>query len=149
MKFRRVIKEDLQLTYSWANDPSVRQNSYNSEKISLDEHKNWLFDKINDPDTLFLIGEENNESIGQLRFERFDNHAIIGITVAPSQRGKGYGAKILKEGLKEYSKLWKVPVHAFIKKDNIASIKAFEKAGFVFKEELNYRGHPSKLYVWK
>lgn len=149
MQFRRATTEDLELTFNWANDPDVRLNSYSSDPIVFDNHKSWFYNKIQDSNSIYFIAEESNESIGQLRFEKVEDHVVIGVTIAPEQRGKGYGSGILREGLIEYSKIWNLPVYAYIKVDNMASIKAFERAGFEFKEHLEYLGHPSKLYIWK
>ena len=48
-------------------------------------------------------------------------------------QGKGYGTKLLKQGCNKYLKkeLTVKFIRAEIKKDNIASIKAFTKSGFI------------------
>ncbi len=149
MKFRKAEAEDVFLTYEWATDPVVRQNSFSNNKIDFENHREWFLSKINNRAVLYLIAEDEGESIGQLRFRKNADHSVIGVTIAPSKRGKGYGTKILTEGIIECTKYWNLPVYAFIKIDNIASIKAFEKAGFKLSKELDYLGHRSKLYIWK
>ncbi len=150
MKCRFATIEDIRITYEWACDILVRDNSFNQSTFSLEDHKSWFLEKINSEDALFLIFESDDKSrIGIVRFEIKDTFALIGITVAPLQRGKGYASEMLVLALKMYSKNNDLPVFAYIKDQNIASIKAFEKAGFQFEKTLNYKQVKSKMFVWK
>mgnify|MGYP003325656691 CR=1 FL=1 len=45
---RKVIIEDEALILKWANDPLVREGSFNSSIISKEEHHNWFILKLND-----------------------------------------------------------------------------------------------------
>jgi len=65
--FRFATKEDCELVFSWINDPLVRQNSYNSDTIPFETHKNWFLGKIENPDSFYLIFYFNNIPAGQVR----------------------------------------------------------------------------------
>ena len=67
-----------------------------------------------------------------VRFDKEEDSAEISIAISPSMHGKGYGTKLLKQGCNKYFKkeLTVKFITAEIKKDNIASIRAFTKAGF-------------------
>ncbi len=149
MKTREADRQDIDLTYQWATDPLVRQNSYSSDAITIEGHRKWFLRKLEDNEALFIIMEVDGTPVGLVRFERNDTQFVIGITVAPDQRGKGYATKMLVEGLKEYSLRWNKPVYAYIKVENVASVKAFQRAGFEFEKDLTYLGAPSKLFIWK
>ena len=62
--------------------------------------------------------------------------AEIDIAVSPDMRGKGVGTKLLKEGCQTYLIASDVDyVIAEVKKENMASIRIFENAGFMMHEE--------------
>lgn len=132
MEFRDVSFKDMQLIFKWANDPLVRQNSFNQNKIGLEEHKAWLKSKLADPNCLFLIGNVNNMPIGEVRIDVEDAKAVISFMIAEEHRGKGYGSQLIK-GIVESCRTIYPNIKYFIgnvKKSNIASQKSFLKAGF-------------------
>ena len=47
LHFRFANMNDIELYYNWANDKLVRENSYNQNSISLDEHTKWFQSKLN------------------------------------------------------------------------------------------------------
>ncbi|HIK33960.1 MAG TPA: GNAT family N-acetyltransferase, partial [Oscillatoriales cyanobacterium M4454_W2019_049] len=65
------------------------------------------------------------------RFDRNDEDAVISINIAPNKKGLGFGFSTLIKGLDfVFSETAIQKVHAFIKLDNHASIRIFEKASF-------------------
>lgn len=148
LKFRKANISDVDIIFNWANDPVVRKLSYNSEPIEYSKHVEWFNNKLNDNDSVFYVFENNtNEPIGLVRIEKSDNEIIIGVSVDEKQRGKSYASKMLKLAADAYQSKNKKDIHAYIKKDNFASIKSFENAGFVFVKELLIKEIPSVLYV--
>jgi len=67
--FRLANETDLQRTYNWSNDEMVRKNSYHSNEIVFEEHRNWFSSKISNANTLFLIVLVNNKPAGIVRYE--------------------------------------------------------------------------------
>jgi len=131
---------DTELTFNWASNPQVRQFSFNSNVIAEIEHKEWFEEKIESKNCLYLIFENANEKFGSIRFD-FDqsNNAIISYLIDPHFHGKGYGKIILEKGLtflrsKGYSGL---NIIGYVKAENIASIKIFEKLNFKLIENIN------------
>lgn len=141
---RPVSNSDIALLWEWANDPVTRKNSFDTAEISWIEHSAWCQKKLSDADCRLLIAINGGTvPVGCVRFDCKAAEATISITVAPSARGKGYGAKIIQQAcycLFANSSIRQV--HAYIKPDNIASVKVFEAAGFryyanaVCKEQL-------------
>jgi len=78
-----------------------------------------------------------------VRFE-LKEEWISGITLAPASRGKGIADKILALGLQEFSKYHSDDIIAFIKKENIGSVKIFERNGFKLLED-----GAIKKYKWE
>lgn len=137
ISFRKAKMEDLLEVYDWSNDSLVRQNSYDSLEIQIEDHKKWFSKKIEDKNTLFLIALVNNRPAGIVRYEAEANFSVIGILVSKEFRGQSLASEILKESAKLYFKQFNLPVLAYIKKDNKASVKAFEKARYTyFKDEI-------------
>jgi len=129
---RLAVKEDLLLVYGWSNDKLVRANSYHTELIKLEDHSKWFLKKISNNNTLFLIIEVNGQPAGIVRFEIDENKAVVGIVVSKEFRGQKLASYFLEEGSKKYFKKFEKPILAYIKKENIASVKSFEKAGYLY-----------------
>ena len=123
IKYRELKAEDDVLLYEWANDKLSRVNSYNSNFISWEEHKNWFVEKLNNKNVIIFIAELNDIPSGFIRFEIQKNHTIISVFVSEKFRGKSLAKKFIKDTSKKYFNMNSSPIHAYIKKENIASIK--------------------------
>ena len=55
---RCVELEDAEILLEWANDISVRENSFNSKKIDYKNHINWLKNGLSDRNRLHYILED-------------------------------------------------------------------------------------------
>lgn len=134
MRQRIAVSDDARLYFDWANDPLTRQQSFNSEPIIWENHEAWFFRKIADPNALLLVFETvDNVPVGQVRFEKqTDGEVIIGVSLDTKFRGRGLATQLVTEACRVCRKQWgNVPVTAYIKTENVASVRAFERAGFV------------------
>jgi len=88
--------------------------------------------KLKDPDTTTYIAYYRKEKIGSIRFEANDYVIKTSVMLNPLFLGKGLGSSVIKLGVEKYikEKEPKKSLIAEIKKDNITSIKAFQKAGY-------------------
>ena len=142
LSYRKANHVDCDRLFRWANDPETRRQSFSSYPIKYSEHKNWLKQKLEDPECRILIYYSNKLPVGQTRAEKHAYGIEIDITVSPKMRGKGYGEKMLALLKKNCSKHWRgVSLYAHIKEKNIASKKVFEKAGFVMKSNKKHNRH--------
>lgn len=124
---------DIKDLFEWRNHSIARKNSFNTRKISWNEHKKWFNKKINDKNsTIYIVCDKENVKIGVTRFDEVENVIKINIMLNPEFIGKGFGEKIIKAGAKKFLQETNVtkPIIAEIKYDNIASIKSFKNAGF-------------------
>lgn len=131
---REATENDTSIIFDWANNSETRKNSFSSAPIKWDEHIHWFKRKLGDASCKVYILENNENSIGVVRFE-INETTIIGVTVAPDYRGMGFGDEIIKIACKTYWRINPAPILAYIKKGNIASQRVFEKAGFSFLRE--------------
>ncbi len=135
INFRKAESSDVYLYYSWLNDPLVRSQSFNSQLVEFNDHKNWFEKKLVNINCLMLIFFiDNNENIGQIRIEKEDlNSAIIGISIDSDYRGRGFSTNMLKLATNHFFESNpNFTINAFIKNENINSKFSFENAGFKF-----------------
>lgn len=150
LSFRKATKSDCDLYFKWVNDPLVRDQSYNSTIVSLEDHQNWFQKKIIDIDWNFYLFENlENEKVGQVRIQKINgSEAIIGVSVDSLYRGKGYGITMLQLASIHFLNIHPdITINAYIKKGNLASKITFEKAGFDFKELIEYQNFQSYHYI--
>lgn len=132
INLRAIEYKDLDITYSWAANPIVRQYSINKEEITLDVHKKWFVSKLNDIKCIYYIAENQNQSIGSLRIDIDDSGCgYVSYLVDPLYHGKGYGSKLLSLGIQIAINNPKInSIVGDVMHENHASIKIFDNLGF-------------------
>jgi UDP-2,4-diacetamido-2,4,6-trideoxy-beta-L-altropyranose hydrolase len=141
---------DCKLLWEWANDPVVRASAFSSEAISWEEHVAWFRGKVNDPDCRILVAlDASAVPAGQIRFnKRGPGEADVDITVDVSLRGLGYASRLIDLGANWVFTEWgPMLLNAFVKPENVASAKAFERAGFQRKETVTVKGQTATHYL--
>ncbi|TVY07207.1 GNAT family N-acetyltransferase [Paenibacillus cremeus] len=132
-KLRNVTLEECDLIFEWANDKTVRENSFNSNELNYDEHVSWFSNKLASNDSYFYIFEANNKKVGMIRLENNESNSfIINYSISREHRGQGYATALLKLIKDRYINCLLI---GKVKSCNIASIKAFIRAGYIMKEE--------------
>lgn len=127
ISLRSANYEDCNLLYKWANDSQVRKNAFSPNNIDLESHIKWYKNKMNDENTHIFIVLKDNDEVGQIRVNISDNNGFIDYSIDENYRGQGIGTEILQLIKLEITK---VNLIGYVKKENIASMKAFEKAGY-------------------
>jgi Acetyltransferases, including N-acetylases of ribosomal proteins len=115
------------------NDPEVREASFFPEYISLESHKQWFREKMNNPYSFLFIGiDENNNPIGQVRFDIEGDQAETSISINGQYRGRGYGSILITKGIDQLSNISYInSFDAYIKPENIKSKRTFIESGFI------------------
>ncbi|OKL41320.1 UDP-2,4-diacetamido-2,4,6-trideoxy-beta-L-altropyranose hydrolase [Pontibacter flavimaris] len=134
LSMREATADDLLLLYDWANDPVVRKQSFNPNPILLESHTRWLYTKLEDKQAKLYIAEAAGVPVAHIRFELRDGKAIISYLIGSDFRGKGLGHVILQKGvaiLLQQNPALEL-VEGLVQKENKASVRAFEKAGFSY-----------------
>jgi RimJ/RimL family protein N-acetyltransferase len=145
IRYRKVVDTDIDLIYNWTNDPEIRQISYNSAFIKYENHLKWFTTKLAEETTFFnLFSNDENEIIGFVRIEKKEEEFTIGLFIDKKHRGKDYSYEMLCQSVADFKTVYPSDsIQAYIKKDNIASIKSFSKAGFINPKELVIHDIPS------
>jgi UDP-2,4-diacetamido-2,4,6-trideoxy-beta-L-altropyranose hydrolase len=149
VRVRRARESDSRLLWEWANEPGVRASAFSQEAIGWEEHSAWFQARLADESCMILIGEEaDGRPIGQVRINQKPNReAEIDLSVARDFRGAGYGSLLLETALREaFDSSPITKVHAFIRPENLASARAFEKAGFLRLGEKQVTGNRALHY---
>ncbi len=147
IKYRLVTFNDAQLLFNWSKDEKVKKFSFSNNTSTFEEHTKWLENKINNRSCCFYICEVDSVPAGLVRFEKQSDECVIGISVDKDYRGKGLSSVFLSGTIEKYRNSHNNEVIlAYIKIDNKASVKAFEKAGFVFKSESSVNNNPCLVY---
>lgn len=138
---------DRDLLLEWANDPQTRSNSFNSVAILRDEHEKWLAAKLKDPHCVMYVASDHQAvPIGVTRFDVEGDKALISINLTGHSRGKGLGSRIIAEACgRLFDELPVEVVEARIKEENIASLRAFRKAGFAAAGKAMQSGVPAVI----
>ena len=137
---REANLEDMELLFNWANNEEVRRNAINSNQIIWQDHKKWFLGKLKNKDTLILILEDKKIPVGQVRFDKVNEHFEIDYSVESKYRGKGYGSALIDKGIHYLIELkGDQKIVAKVLRSNVASRRIFEKQGFSFlNAELNH-----------
>ena len=132
INLRNVEACDINDLFNWRNNSDVRKNSFNSDLISWDEHEKWFKSKLQDTESVIYIAYYEKTKVGSIRFEDKGDAIKVSIMLNPDFLGKGLGSEVIRLGKDRFinEKRPCKPIIAEVKKDNIASIKVFQKAGF-------------------
>lgn len=144
---RLVDWGDIDLLFSWANDKELRKNSFSTNPITYEEHRTWFEKKYWQKDSQVYIFCEGRQEKGMLRLDFNENEVEISYSIAPGERRKGYGEKLIllaeEEICHQFRKIGMgckantgdacktAFIKAQVKKENLASNRIFAKLGYV------------------
>ena len=133
--------DDSSDIFTWRNDKETRKLSFNTEEINIKDHEIWFKESLANPyRNIFIIIDAQCNKLGQIRFDRKKEIAEVSITINPKYRKQGFGSAGLTKAVQCYFDNFTVKLLVGkVKADNIASLKAFEKAGFkIHKDFTDY-----------
>lgn len=147
---RQATFEDAQDIFSLANDDVVRKNSFKPDRIEWEHHLEWLKKKLVDSNCSFFIVECLGRFAGQVRFDvaSQQGEAVVNISLKKNIRGLGLSPLVINESVGKLMKVRKDVklIRACVKDENVASMRAFEKAGFRFLEDTMFNECKTKVY---
>jgi UDP-2,4-diacetamido-2,4,6-trideoxy-beta-L-altropyranose hydrolase len=144
---RPATSDDSRRIWHWANDAATRAMSFSSAAIPWESHERWYSARLADANCRFFIAAYGEEALGQVRYDLDGDDAIVSIGLAPEQRGRGWGPRILRTSATQL--FAQTPVRriiAYIKPENIASQRAFERAGYRLVRQETVRGKRALRY---
>lgn len=140
---RPVQKDDCTLLWEWASESEVRAASFSSEPIPWDQHVNWFNSKMSEENCIFYVAvNDEGTPVGQVRFDRESDEAVISVTVDNRYRGLGLGSLLIRKASQRLFDVTKISrIHAYIKRDNDASKRTFLNAGYEETSKEIVQGH--------
>ena len=146
---RRASQSDCRILWQWANDPHVRQASFSSDSIPWEAHCRWFSQKVSEPNCLFLMFESEGTPVATIRTQNTPSSDVeMSITMSAEYRGQGLAPMLLERAVEAVFAATKADnVHAFIKPENRASLRAFENAGFLLLGTTQVKGSQALRYL--
>ncbi|MBR6164258.1 pseudaminic acid synthase [bacterium] len=124
---RLANENDIKKVFNLSNDDTVRQYSFNKEKIKWDDHTKWFNERIKNTNEPFFIAEDSNGNfIAQVRIDKKEE-TTISISITEHFRGRGLARYIIRECSQ---KAGFRNIIAYVKPENQASLKSFINAGY-------------------
>jgi UDP-2,4-diacetamido-2,4,6-trideoxy-beta-L-altropyranose hydrolase len=150
-KIRLAAPGDAAQMWRLANDPVVRQNSFNQEPIPWESHIAWYHQKLTYPDSRIWVLDVGGLVVAQARYDRDGpGSAVIDFSVAPAFRGKGLGTMILTTTCQDACRQLGIKsVRGIVFKDNVPSAHAFAKAGFICTDEVQQQGQSCYAFEFR
>ena len=139
IEFENVKKceADAKLIMDWRNNPTTLKMFYHSELKQWDTfYTEFCETYFVDEDLPPVFAIDQGQRVGFLRFNPYCEELLQGrgtdidINIDPDQRGKGYGAAIIKAATQRQRHKGYDWIIAEIKQINDASVNAFQKAGY-------------------
>jgi UDP-2,4-diacetamido-2,4,6-trideoxy-beta-L-altropyranose hydrolase len=149
---RDVTDDDCKLVWEWANEPEVRAASFNSKPIAWEEHVEWFRRMRADRRSrAYVVLEEDRREVGIVRFDLDDESVgVVGINLVPTARGRGIGTRALRLACARVRHdAQAVAVLAYVKPENVASLRSFARAGFTAAGETRVNGVPAAILRWE
>jgi len=139
VRLRLAELQDSVDVFSWRNSEETRRHIFNRDLIPFEVHQEWFEKCLNSENRVILIGEIDNKAIGVLRYDLTDAEALISVYLVPGKQPPGTGSQLIAAGSawvrENYPHIKKVNAEILCK--NTASVKAFEKAGYLL-DHLTY-----------
>jgi len=144
---RNAAQDDCARILEWANDPETRKWSYNQNPICMPDHEKWYASRLAEAESIYLIAENGlGDAVGQIRFQKMEGGYEVHVLVAKEFRRGGMGSRLIRKAslhLRERKDCCRIVARA--KSENIASVKAFEKAGYRVTAVEEVHGSPSVI----
>lgn len=133
VRLRRAGPDDARAVWTWNNDPAVRAVSLSTAAIPWETHERWFSARLADPTCRLWMAETASGPAGVVRIDRTrPGLGTVSITLAPEARGQGLAPLVLDEACRRYfGESGDARIDAVILPDNVPSLRAFSRAGFV------------------
>ncbi|MDZ4816264.1 MAG: GNAT family N-acetyltransferase [Verrucomicrobiota bacterium] len=147
--YRPALASDARKVWQWRNESATREASLSTCEVPWEIHEVWYAKKIQDAETVFLI-IRSEEDCGYVRLDLTGHEGEISVALDPAQRGKGCGTRVIRDVSNLFTRQGMLKmVHAHVKPGNLASLKAFQQAGYQDTGIKEVRGVKCHHFVFK
>jgi RimJ/RimL family protein N-acetyltransferase len=133
IRLRPATLADARTVFTWRNDPWIVSLSASRATVGWEEHIAWYERVIHGDHLLHIIESDEGAGMGCVRLDRSGAEAVVTIYLLRPFVGKGIGVLALRQSCAEAFAHWPAlrRIRALIRPDNVPSLRAFAKAGFV------------------
>jgi RimJ/RimL family protein N-acetyltransferase len=133
----------------WVNDRTFASLRF-IQPQSVGRDRKWFASKRRDRIVINSLLNDLGVQSANCVFDISGDGAEIDVSVDKDERKKGYGSLLISLGIKELIQTVPVQVvHAYIKPDNHASIKSFQKANFANQGLEVVKGISAVHLLWR
>lgn len=144
LTIRPARASDCRLYYDWSMEDDTRVNSVRHQRFELDAHGTWFQARLHDPRSCMWVLEVAGEPAGQVRYGAVvttidkaesgtPGEAEVAISIAKEHRGRGLSTYLLAHTENAARRALQVgTIVALILPHNVASVRAFERAGYIY-----------------
>lgn len=153
VKLRKACLSDSEMILSWRNEPSTIPWMATTRELDFEEHHTWFSKSIEDPHCLFFIIEAGTIPAGQIRYHKcatewLENASKVSINITESMHGKGIASLAFRKGSEIVrAASFSDNIFAYVRPNNIGSIKAMENAGFTQDKIVNVNNEPHLIMI--
>lgn len=129
--------EQAQQYLQWVNEEETARRLTRSLPVTVGEHQRWYesITQRSDAVVFSVLANDNGHYLGNVWLWGVHNvhrHAELRVLLGPGAKGKGYGTDAVRGLLRfAFSDLNLHKVFLSVLADNLAAVRAFEKAGFL------------------
>ena len=152
LALRPAVASDEGLLLEWRNEPETRRQSLHQAPVSPEQHARWFRDRLARPsECRIYIADVDGAPVGQARVEvTGEGRGEISIAVAAGSRGRGLGRTLIAKATEHAAAdLGTSSVAAVVKRENVASLRAFETAGYGEPTPAEREGEPVLVLTWR
>lgn len=96
IEIRVARPDDSERLFEWRNHVSIREVSFSSAPISIENHQKWFSMVLDDANRLLLVGHREGAAVGVVRFDILGDEAEVSIYVVPHRAESGLGRDLLQ-----------------------------------------------------
>jgi len=137
--FTVLTRNEKQLVFKWRNHKNIRQWMYKKDKISQNEHEDYIESLMHREDREYFLVKQNKKNIGVVdltNMNKVKKVGELGIYTKPNTKGMG---SVLMQTILKYSFLYLNlnDVKANVYVGNEAAIALYKKFGFEIQDKKN------------
>lgn len=139
---REFREEDFLRLYRWQHHPDTRRFMLTQGAPTWEEHLDWCMARFAD-DTMAIYEADGGSVVAATWLVNTDRW-WLSVVVAPEARGRGVGRWVIDYATR-YRPRQSEPIACMVHRENVASVRAFESAGYVQIDPSTQAGAPSRL----
>lgn len=152
LTIRPATEGDEGLLLEWRNEQETRRQSLQQTTVSPEQHARWFRDRLAQrSECRIYVAEVEGLPVGQARVDLTgEGRGEISVALAAGSRGRGLGRSLIAKATElAAAELRAQVVTAAVKRQNVASLRAFEAAGYGAPVPAERDGQQVLVLTWR